>query len=256
MIKIKKTLINNRLTYLLLALIITAFSCSENNPIATPDDSIADCTTFTKLLCIGDSRVEGFHPIHESYRYPLWKLFIDNNNCVDFIGSRLDVFAPYDNYKGETFDLDHLAQGGAYTSDILLMLQEEATGLQPDIVLLGIGGNDLNDMVNTVDQTVLNIELIINSVRNLNPNTVVLVEQIAPARSDLMTPSRQDTLDMFNAKIANLANLRTTVSSPVITINMGSGWNDGYMADQLHYNVVGSELIANRYYGVLKDYLR
>lgn len=242
----------NKLVYLLIALSFATFSCTENDSIVPQDD----CTEFTKLLCLGDSRVEGFHPIHESYRYPLWKFFIDNGNCVDFIGSRLDNFAPYEDYRGEMFDLDHLAEGGAYTSDVLLMLEEEAIGLMPDIVLLGIGGNDLNDMVNTVDQAVLNIELIVNSVRALNPNATIFIEQIAPARSDLMTPQFTDTLNMFNSQIVVLANIKSTPSSPVIAVDMATGWNDGYMADQLHYAPEGASEVARRYYEELQSYLQ
>lgn len=243
-----------KFTYLLIILLFVSYNCTQDNIIPS-NNCATKSTKVTKLLCLGDSRVEGFSPVHESYRYPLWKLFIDNNNCVDFIGNRLDNFAPYDNYKGETFDIDHLAEGGAYTSTLLLILQEDATSLQPDIVLLGIGGNDLNEMVNTVEQTISNIELIINSIRTLNPKAIIIVEQIAPARSDLMTSKLQNTLESFNSRVASLADLKSTSSSPVIAVDMSLGWSDSYMADELHYNQIGAEVIAKRYYEILKGYL-
>ena len=36
---------------------------------------------------------------------------------------------------------------------------------------------------------------------------------------------------------------------------MFTGFNDGLMADDVHYNEAGSEFIANRYYNVLVNVL-
>lgn len=74
-------------------------SCIDD-PIKTQD------TPINKMLPLGASRVEGFRPHFESYRYELWKDLTENGWTFDFIGTRSDK-ASYPLYNGKKFDIDH-----------------------------------------------------------------------------------------------------------------------------------------------------
>lgn len=156
----------------------------------------------------------------------------------------------YPVYQGQAFDRDHEGTGGAMTSDIIETLEDILTTENvPDVVLLGIGGNDLVDEVRNAEETVANIKRIIDMLQEANSNVTILVEQIAPARSDLMSPEFSDILIEFNAGIGELAEAE---GARVIAVEMGIDWSDEYMPDQLHYNEVGAKIVADRYYETLE----
>ena len=56
-------------------------------------------------MLLGASRVQGFYPWFESYRYYLWKDLIDGGWNA-FIGTELET-GSYPNYGGLSFDTDH-----------------------------------------------------------------------------------------------------------------------------------------------------
>lgn len=239
---------HTRITSLLLVIpaLLLVFACNkqavfpENQPNAKlfPDNA--------KVLFLGDSRVEGNSPSFESFRYELWKDLHDRNRVFDLIGSNQEG-GTYSNYNGFTFDADHLGTGGAVTSDIFKTVKKEIKGDQvPNIVFLGIGGNDLTGGV-SIDKAIKNINKIIDRLQLNNPHVVIFLEQIAPASSEAMTPELEQTLTSFNQEIASLAILQTNSGSHVIAVDMRSDWSDTYMADETHYNSIGAEVIASRY---------
>ena len=70
-----------------------------------------------------------------------------------------------------------------------------------------------------------------------------------------MVPPLTDYFDSWGEDVVTLAQHQTTSTSQVLTVDMYSGFNNSYLADLLHYNQSGAELIANRYYDVLVDIL-
>ena len=81
---------------------------------------------------------------YESYRVYLWNELILNEWNVDFVGTRHDDFK-YPGLNNLIFDRDHEGEAGIETSevcdkiDLVLLLTNN-----PDVVLLGVGGNDLS----------------------------------------------------------------------------------------------------------------
>ena len=200
-----------------------------------------------KILPLGDSRVEGFRPEHESYRYELWKNLIDNERTFDFIGTQTDL-ASYPDYKAKSFDPDHEGAGGATSGYILDILPDVLASLgKPDIVLLGIGGNDIIDGGYSVSEVIANINAIIDTIQRKNPYVTVILEQIAPGHSSFMSPELTDLFKRFNDSIDAIPFGQSDESSAVITVDMYTGWSDEYMADEVHYNEVGAKEVADRY---------
>lgn len=131
------------------------------------------------------------------------------------------------------------------SAGILSTVKEIDYDPAPDIVLLGIGGNDLlaEDLPPT--NVLQNVQAIFQELQGRYPEATIFVEEIAPARSDLMTAELAARLTAFYQGISDLAD---QAGDQVIAIDMHTQWSDSYMADEVHYNESGAREVANRYF--------
>lgn len=211
--------------------------------------------SINKILPLGASRVEGARPEFESYRYELWKDLKENNWTFDFIGTQSDN-ASYPSFDSENFDIDHEGRGGWTSGQILDGLNDwlSETGA-PDVVLLSTpGGNDALEEL-PYEEAVENIDAIIDIIQANNPNVTIIIEQMAPGRSDIMTAELISFFDQMQQEVSRFATDQSTSTSQVIAVDMFTGFNDSFLADDVHYNETGAEFIANRYYDVLENIL-
>lgn len=226
----------------LLFVLLSIAGCKEEITTCEPTEG-----GELKIIAIGDSRIEGAYPEYESYRYELWKLLVDDGRSFDFAGAFADE-ADYPVYQGKCFDTDHLGVGGAMTTDVLDFLQEINRNNPPEIVLLGIGGNDLLDGQRPVAEVIENVGQIIIALQNINPDVVIFLEQIAPGLSSFMTTEFSTLLMDYNAQIPTVAANLQTETAKIFVVNMASNWTDEWLADEVHYNESGAREVANRYY--------
>ncbi|MEM7655926.1 MAG: GDSL-type esterase/lipase family protein [Bacteroidota bacterium] len=208
------------------------------------------------ILPLGDSRVEGGRPEFDSYRFFLWTQLVDAGWEVDFIGNRKDEQTYPKREDGRCFDTDHQGLGGEVTIGVQETLATLVYKPAPDVVLLGIGGNDLADGGRSAEETLTSLEEIIVALQTQYPGVSVLVEQIAPGRSDFMTSELTTHFLEFNAGVGQLAQQLHTDSTKVIAIDMAAGWGDNLMADQVHYNEAGAQLVADRYFQAMVEHIR
>ena len=205
-------------------------------------------------MCIRDR--EGGRPEFESYRYELWKILLDNNKEFDYIGSMCDEVS-YPEHSGESFDGNHEGRGG-YTSGQILSgindwLEESST---PDIVLLSSpGGNDALQGL-SYNQAVDNINAIIDILQTANPEVTIIIEQLVPAISSEMTADLTTFFNQMQADVVTIATEQTTGTSQVLTVDMATGFNDSFFADEVHYNEAGAIFVAERYYAVLENVMQ
>jgi lysophospholipase L1-like esterase len=230
-----------RLLFSALALLISYSSWCQ---ISFPPES--------KILCLGDSRVEG-SDTYDSYRYEFWRDLIDCNWDFDLVGTEIDPIS-YPSYQNNNFDANHQGIGGYTTYDVLFELPNVLSTIGTvDIVLLGIGGNDaLNEGSSSIPNAIENINSIIELIQSNNPQVLILIEQIAPGLNSMMTSDLTQALTMFNNDIEVLASNLTTPSSNIIAVDMSYEWQDAYLADDVHYNSIGAEVVATRYSNALK----
>ena len=227
-------------------------NCGEEIQITTPKPQ---SNSINKILTLGASRVEGGRPEYESYRYDLWKKLKENNFTFDFIGTQTDKSA-YPKFNDMTFDCDHEGRGGWTSLDILNDINYwlNLTG-PPDIVLFSSpGGNDALEGL-PYTEAVDNINGIINIIQDFNPNTTIIIEQMAPARSDIMTSELTEFLENMKDEISNISENKTTSKSEIIALDMFSGFSDSLLADDVHYNEEGAKFIAGRYFDLLVSVL-
>ncbi|MEN8927453.1 MAG: GDSL-type esterase/lipase family protein [Flavobacteriales bacterium] len=211
--------------------------------------------SINKILPLGASRVEGARPEFESYRYALWKDLKENDWTFDFIGTQSDQ-ANYSTFNAMSFDIDHEGRSGWTSGQILSGLNGwlNQTG-SPDIVLFSSpGGNDILEGED-YNQTISNINAIIDALQANNPNVTIIIEQLAQGRSDFMTTEFTNAFNQMRQDVLTIVADQTTTNSQVIAVDMFTGFNDTYLADEVHYNEAGAEFIAIRYYNVLVDLL-
>ena len=221
------------------------------------DDTIPEpqSASINKIMPLGASRVEGARPQYESFRYELWKDLKENDWKFDFIGTQSDD-ASYPDFESNNFDKDHEGRGGWTSGEILNGLDGWLNETGPvDIVLLSSpGGNDALQGL-SYSQAVANINSIIDILQADNPNITIILEQMAPGRSDIMTPELTNFFEQMQSEVLNISANQTTATSQVIAIDVFTGFNDGLLADDVHYNEAGAEFVANRYYNVLINIL-
>ncbi|MEO0525899.1 MAG: hypothetical protein AAFZ89_01665 [Bacteroidota bacterium] len=250
---LKKSL--NRIILLTLLCGITACSNDDNSNTTTDTNTNSvPSTSANKIMPLGASRVAGARPEYESYRYDLWKLLIDDGYDFDFIGTETDN-ATYPDFNGLRFDTDHEGRGGITSSGILAEIDVwlRDLGTIPDIVLFSSPGG--NDGIDDYARTISNINAIIDAIQAVNPNVTIFLELPAPPLSNEQT---QEFLDFYNRALQDipmLAQQQTTSTSNVLTVDMMTGFNDSFLADDVHYNLAGAAFIANRYYDVLINIL-
>ncbi|MDX2301624.1 MAG: hypothetical protein NW226_02435 [Microscillaceae bacterium] len=145
--------------------------CEDEDTTPKPQSN-----SINKNLPLGASRVEGARPEFESYRYELWKNLKENGWTFDFIGTQSDN-ASYPTFNNDNFDIDHEGRGGWTSGEILEGLNDwlNKTG-SPDIVLFSSpGGNDILNGQN-YNQTISNINAIIDVLQTNNPNVTIIIE--------------------------------------------------------------------------------
>lgn len=238
----------------ILLFVLFTMSCSSGNKNAH-DSPEQNYTSINKILPLGASRVEGARPDFESYRFNLWKNLKEHQWTFDFIGTQSDN-ASYPLFNGNTFDTDHEGRGGWTSSEILEGLNEwlAETG-PPDIVLISSpGGNDALQGL-PYAQAVSNIISIIDVLQLDNPNITIIIEQMAPGHSEIMTDELSSFIEQMQQEVLTIAANKTTTTSQIIPVDMFTGFNDSLLADDVHYNEDGAEFIAERYYQTLVDLL-
>ena len=229
------------------------FTCNEETPgpnVVTPNDSL------NKIMPLGASRVEGARPDFESYRYELWKRLVDGGWEFDFIGTMKDESA-YPAHQAMNFDTDHEGRGGWTSGQILDGLNGwlNQTGV-PDVVLFSSpGGNDALQNL-SYEEAVSNINQIIDVLQAANPNITIIIEQMAPAMTEEMTPTLSAYFEQMQEEVLLIAQAQSTDSSMVIPVDMYTGFGDSLLADPVHYNEAGASFIADRYYAKLVDVLQ
>lgn len=205
---------------------------------------------------LGASRVEGARPFYESFRYELWKLLQAGDWEFDYVGTQTDD-ASYPTFQGQTFDPDHEGRGGWTSGEILEGIEGwlSTTGA-PDIVLFSSpGGNDALQGLK-YDNVISNVNGIIDVIQVINPDVTIIIEQLSPGQSEIMTGELQQYFDQIQTDLPQIAQAQSTSSSQVIVVDMFTGFTDDLLADEVHYNEAGAKFIADRYYEVLEGVLK
>lgn len=206
-------------------------------------------------MSLGASRVAGNSPDYESFRYELWKDLIENGWTFDYIGTQSDD-ASHPTFNNNNFDSYHQERGNWNSRQILDGLNNWLNQKgSPDIALFSTPGG--NDILKGLDynQTISNINAIIDVLQVNNPNVTIVIEQPAQGSSDFMTAEYINAFNQIKQDVGTFASEKSTTCLKVIAVDMFTGFTDSYLADEVHYNKAGADFIASRYYTILESIL-
>ncbi|SIT94346.1 SGNH/GDSL hydrolase family protein [Pontibacter indicus] len=269
----KFTITSRYLFFLSFVLFFTA--CNDDETKEEIEPQTEEITL--RIMPLGNSITQGGE-VHPSYRYELWKMLVDAGLKFEFVGSMdtnwyrqapntehgADVASPKmgETYKGQTFTNKHEGHWGWMTADLLNgyanptqykrdkgKLSDWLKGYTPDVVLMHLGTNDMIH-AKTTDGTVNRIEQIIGQLRADNENVAILLAKITPIPAEY---ANVDSTQHFVSLLPGLASRLTTQKSPIIVVDINSGYNPATLTyDALHPNTEGEKFIAKRWYDAIQ----
>ena len=219
-----------------------------------------------RIVCMGNSITQGkvINGVitQLSYRVGLWEKLDSAGVDVDMVGYTKLWFDekktatptyPVSKYTFKPFDRDHDAYYGiksdgllngststGWTGSPLPKLADRLLTYTPDFALLHIGTNDNDTIVNT---TTANIKAIIDQLRNANPNVTIFLAKLI------------SSWKAINARMESIAAEKTTSQSPVIIVDLSTGFiastanpNTTMTIDGLHPNPKGEKFMYDRWY--------
>jgi hypothetical protein len=221
--------------------------------VCLPVSSPAEQATI-KILPLGDS-ITCASKYKESYRYPLWKHLVDAGKRVEFIGSQFQKGnggRDWKLYKGQRFPARNEGHSGWRADQILKGLENGEAGMDqwikgyvPNIALIHLGTNDVYQS-QSAESTRDDIEQIISKLRARAPKIKIVLANIIPMRMNKGVPH-------LNRRLAQLVRKLNTVKSPVVSVDMYSGFSihTDMQKDKIHPNAKGEEKMAKRWFDVL-----
>ncbi len=243
--------------------ILIFFLLVSGNVLAAP----AAATGPVKILALGDSITQA-ESNRASYRYPLWKMLVDEGLEFDFVGSMNKQFGagtpPHGDYKGRKFDPDHEGHF-AWTTDEFLRgrgfdngsgsgkLKDWLTKYDVDIALIHLGTNDAF-MKQTDQSTSDELMAVVTLLREDSPGVIILLAKLIPT-----TRSAGDTaaVNSLNETIVRFAKTAGTVDSPVMLVDQFAGFDgEADLYDMVHPNADGEEKMARKWFEAIQSVLK
>ncbi|WP_299703310.1 SGNH/GDSL hydrolase family protein [uncultured Pontibacter sp.] len=216
-----------------------------------------------KIMPLGNSITQG-NMQHVSYRYPLWKKLLDADVNFEFVGSHTenDGGAPsFNPYKGQTFSNRNEGHWGWSTDEVLNgkdgkgNLSQWLQGYSPDIVLMHLGTNDMFRNQD-IEQTIGEIETVINTIAEKSPGVTIFIAKLIPAHLQKVGPDAVRNIENLNQRIEQFVKEQSSNGPPIILVDQNTGFDategvDTY--DGVHPNGSGMEKMSQRWFDAILD---
>jgi lysophospholipase L1-like esterase len=209
--------------------------------------------SFIRIMPLGDSITQGANT-QNSYRRPLWHKLVAAGYRPDFVGSQtlnypLTTDTPGTEPPNPDFDLNHEGHAGWRADQIVPYVSLWAQTYQPDIVLIHLGTNDLKQ---TIDSTILDLEAIVDILREANPRVNICLAQLIPTQNAIINTTIQE----LNLSIAELGLSKDSTQSPLLVVDFYSDYDAMVNNwDRLHPNSTGEEVMASRWFAAIETLL-
>lgn len=213
-----------------------------------------------KVVCIGDSITQGRKGKDKvvptfSYRYPLWKKFVEAGIPVLFVGAQKTGFEgspDYEDFKGQKFVNDNEGYWGWTTEAVSGKLKESSKNWKADLATILLGTND-KDKEKSLEPTLKAMEEIVATLRANNPKMIIFIGQ--PFQEWKPFPELGKAYD-------DLAKKLSTADSPVHSVKTSEGWVSkpdlpgACTVDWVHPNPIGDEKVATAFFAAIKPVLK
>jgi len=207
----------------------------------------ADAIAQTRIMPMGDSITEGFHPQHAiygGYRQFLENLIVADGLDFNFVGSR--------NYGSQTVDRDHEAYGGIKTLELRdrILADDLVANANPDVILLKIGTNDiLSD--GAEGYSYIRSSLIgplLDTIEAQSGSASIFVSQIMPFGANLTDSEiRNSLVNGFNQALTDEVATRQAQGKSYFLVS-GSGWTASLISvDAIHPSDSGYSFLASKF---------
>jgi len=221
---------------------LLALGCGDDEPASWVDHD----TDGAKILPLGDSITQG-DAAHQSYRYPLWTMLVDEGVDFDFVGTCTGNYEGdpiWPAHHGLEFDRDHEGHWGWHAHQILDELPGWLEHYDPEIALLHAGTNDaFNEQ--PAEEIAAEIVEIIGVLRDDVPGIAVLLALPIPTAHELP----DEILEDLSEELDELAGVHTSEESPIVVVDLRAGFDpDDLTHDGIHPNAAGEQLIAERWF--------
>ncbi|MFG2949838.1 fibronectin type III domain-containing protein [Streptomyces adustus] len=236
-------------------------------------------TPQLRVMVVGDSMTEGMEG-DWTWRYRLWQWFQDQHVNVDFVGPHKGTKQPdaggppappplqgeiqnpsatpppvsgaYARGVPPNFDGDHFAVWGRQAAQDKSLIGPMVAQYQPDLILFGIGFNDMGWFVSDAHGTLDSMKTLVDQARAAKPDVKMAVANV-PQR--LFINGRQDLVDktnQYNALLKDAIPTWSTSASPVKLVDWAGSYSCNPQAcpagyDGLHPNATGEYQIAYAY---------
>ncbi|MFG2936708.1 fibronectin type III domain-containing protein [Streptomyces sp. NPDC048282] len=230
-----------------------------------------------KVMVVGDSMSQGREG-DWTWRYRLWQWFISQGVSVDFVGPYKGTREPdtahapvppllqgeVDTPSGEVradgtyaegasaFDSDHFSVWGRQAAQDKNMIANEVARYQPDLLLVGLGFNDMGWFVSDADGTLESMKTLVDEARVAKPDIDIALANV-PQRTHI---GGRDDLPVKTAKYNDMLKDAipswSTDTSPVNLVDWAGTYECGTEScpagyDGLHPNAKGEYEIAQAY---------
>lgn len=214
------------------------------------------------ILPLGDSITFGEGSSGGGYRVELFRQAVQASQRITFIGTA-PPNGPTD-VVGQPFPRAHQGHQGfvidvggfSPTASLSLVLDAALPVLNPHIVLLMAGTNDVNGN-NDLAQAPARLVGLLDQIDAAEPEALVVVAQLTPTR-DAVLNARIET---FNAAIAEELAVLAAAGRHVAIVNMYTAfaetpdYQNALLADRLHPNDAGYAVMAGVWYEAIRALL-
>ncbi len=214
------------------------------------------------VLPLGDSITFGEGSSGGGYRVELFRKAVEAGQRLTFVGTA-NPNGPA-NVAGQPFPRAHqghqgyvIDQGGfAPTASLSLVLDSALPVVDPHIVLLMIGTNDINGN-NALGQAPERLSRLIEKIATSEPEALVVVAQLTPTRDPVLNAR----IETYNAAIAPAIAQLAEAGRHVALVDMYApfvetpNFENALLFDRLHPNDAGYALMADIWYEAIAELL-
>lgn len=216
------------------------------------------CPTTPGMPCnimpVGDSITEGCCTAPMGgYRMQLFRQALMNDKNITFVGTLMNGPGMVD---GQSFPQRHEGHGGWKISQIAGVIDNAISSSRPHIVLLKIGTNDINGNDNIANAPT-RLANLIDQICDAVPDALLVVSAIVPTTND----GTNNNVRNYNTAIEQKAEEAAAAGKHVVFVDnyqafaQNSNYKTAYMADGLHPNSAGYNVLGDSFYSVISSYL-
>ena len=206
-----------------------------------------------KIMPLGDSITAGqhsFQPYPGAYRIQMWDRYQGDGLSLDFVGSQ-------SNGPSQLGDKDHEGRPGWNINKIRNLVNDSTQQLlqthRPDVVLLMIGANDINNS-RTLTQMRTDLSNLIDSITQKSPDAYLVVSSLTPMDPAVKGEGKAQKVKDFNALLPDLVNQKVAQGKNVHLVNAGGSLSlSDMLSDGLHPTAAGYHRLGDAWYDSLID---